>query len=206
MGSSCCCWSTRDLHNILPGYIPQCSALWKNHNFCLIRSFSAQLNSTAVHPSSPSSTALFAVGTHCINIFMFKHSKKLHGQPEFFCARARRLLPKKFTKKKINFSSGTQTKYLACGTERKISCLRNLVYFFLLIEFVKAPFCSTRTVTPKRIFSDDFTAQVVLGCRGCVSTTDVQELQHSVTAPKICWSQHCPYTPKHSPGFSPPPN
>lgn len=71
----CCCWNIRDSHNILLGYIPCCSALLKNHNFCLIRSFPAQLNSTAVYPSSLSSTVVFAVGTHCSNIFMFKHSK-----------------------------------------------------------------------------------------------------------------------------------
>lgn len=73
-GSSCCCWNTRDFHITLLGYIPWCSALLKNHNFCLIRSFPAQLNSAAVHSSSLSSTLVFAAGTHCNNIFMFKHS------------------------------------------------------------------------------------------------------------------------------------
>lgn len=119
-------------------------------------------------------------------MFSFSNTAKITWAAWGFLCKSSETPPQKNLPKKINFCSGMQTKYLACGMERKKSCLRNFIYSFQLIEFVRALFCSTRIVTPKRIFSDDAAAPVVLECKGCVSTMDVQELQHSVTAPKIC--------------------
>lgn len=126
------------LQNILLGYIPWCSSL-KKPQFLSNQELPPRLPA----PSSwPSSTPVFAVGTYSINIFMFKHSKDDMGSLSFSVQELRETPPKKIYKEKINFSSRMQTRYLARGTEWNNSYLRNLVYFFQLIEFIKALFFS----------------------------------------------------------------